>query len=91
MDAFSAMFYRQLRRFTRAKSRVIGSLLNPLVWLVFFGIGWSRAFDFPAAREIFGGVDYLTYLIPGVVSMTVFSGSFISGVTVIWDKQFGFL
>jgi len=91
MDAFFAMCYRQLKRFTRAKSRVIGSLLNPLVWLVFFGIGWSRAFDFPAAREIFGGMDYLSYLIPGVVSMTIFSGSFISGVTVIWDKQFGFL
>ncbi|ABR55068.1 daunorubicin resistance ABC transporter, inner membrane subunit B [Methanococcus vannielii SB] len=91
MNAFLAMSYRQLKRFTRAKSRVFGSLLNPIVWLLFFGVGWSRAFNFPAAREIFGGVDYLSYLIPGVVSMTIFSGSFISGVTVIWDKQFGFL
>jgi len=40
---------------------------------------------------LFGGVDYITYLITGMASMTAFMGSFISGISVIWDKQFGFL
>ena len=39
----------------------------------------------------FGGVDYITFLVTGMAAMTAFIGSFISGISVIWDKQFGFL
>ncbi|MCD6324618.1 MAG: ABC transporter permease [Desulfurococcales archaeon] len=85
------MVYRQVKRFFRARSRVLGTLLNPIIWVLFFGLGWSNVFNFPMAKAIFGGVDYLTFLAPGVIGMTVFTASFISGVSVIWDKQFGFL
>lgn len=91
MEALTTMAYRQLKRFTRARSRVFGMVINPLIWLVFFGLGWSRVFDNPMAKMIFGGVDYLTFLAPGIFAMTVFNMSFIAGVSVIWDKQFGFL
>ena len=91
MNAFITLAYRQLKRFTRARSRVIGSFVNPIIWLVFFGLGWSQVFNFPMARQIFGGVDYLSFLAPGIVAMTIFNSSFISGISVIWDKQFGFL
>lgn len=91
MEALTTMAYRQLKRFTRARSRVLGMIINPLIWLVFFGLGWSKVFDNPMARAIFGGVDYLTFLAPGIFAMTVFNMSFIAGVSVIWDKQFGFL
>jgi len=83
------MVYRQTRRFLRSKSRIVGMILNPIIWIVFFGIGWSRIFKGP--MEIFGGVDYLTFLAPGIFAMTIFNQSFISGVSVIWDKEFGFL
>ena len=63
-------------------------IINPLVWLAFFGIGWSRAFR---DTSIFGGIDYLTYLSPGIFAMTVFNQSFVSGISVIWDREFGFL
>lgn len=67
-------------------------IINPLIWLVFFGLGWSKVFDNPPmTKMIFGGVDYLTFLAPGIFAMTVFNMSFIAGVSVIWDKQFGFL
>jgi len=88
--AFVTMVYRQLIRFARSRSRVIGMIINPLIWLVFFGLGWSKVFDNPWARMMFGGVDYLTYLAPGIFAMTIFNMSFISGVSLIWDKQFGF-
>lgn len=91
MEALTTMAYRQLKRFSRARSRVVGMVINPLIWLVFFGLGWSRVFDNPMAKMIFGGVDYLTFLAPGIFAMTVFNMSFIAGVSVIWDKQFGFL
>ncbi len=90
-DPLIVMTYRELKRFIRAKSRLIGSIINPLIWAIFFGLGWSSAFNFPQAKMIFGGFDYMTYLTPGIVMMTIFTASFISGVTVLWDKQFGFL
>jgi ABC-2 type transport system permease protein len=85
------MTYRQLKRFVNARSRLMMSIINPIIWLVFFGLGWSNVFNFPGAKMIFGGLDYLTYLASGMVAMTIMMGSFISGVSVIWDKQFGFL
>ena len=91
IDAAAVMAYRQLKRFLRASSRVIGMIVNPLIWLVFFGLGWANVFNFPMATAIFGGVDYLTYLAPGVVSMAIFTASFVAGISVLWDKQFGFL
>ncbi|MDV3103733.1 ABC transporter permease [Thermococcus waiotapuensis] len=91
MRTFTTMIYRELKRFSRSRARVAGSLINPLIWLVFFGMGWSGVFNNPMAKGVFGGVDYLTYLVPGVFAMTVFNMSFMQGVTIIWDKQFGFL
>ncbi len=88
MRAFAVMVYRQVKRFMRAKSRVAGMILNPIVWLVFFGMGWSGVFR---SSSVFGGVSYLTYLAPGLFAMTVFNLSFISGLSVIWDREFGFL
>ena len=90
MNTFFTMVYRQILRFSRSRSRIAGMFINPLIWLVFFGLGWSRVFDNPWAKAIFGGVDYLTYLSPGIFAMTVFNMSFVSGVSLIWDKQFGF-
>jgi ABC-2 type transport system permease protein len=42
-------------------------------------------------KQQFNGLDYITFLLTGVVAMSIFVGSFISGVSVIFDKQFGFL
>lgn len=91
IDGFYIMAYRQIIKFFRARSRIIGSIVNPLIWLGFFGLGWANVFSFPLAKEIFGGVDYLTFLAPGILGMTVFTSSFISGISIIWDKQFGFM
>ncbi len=91
MSSIQIMAYRQLKRFWRARSRVVATIVNPIVWIVFFGVGWASAFNFPMAKAIFGGLDYITYLTPGIIAMTVFSASFTSGISVLWDKEFGFL
>ncbi len=88
---FLTMVYRELKRFSRSRARVIGSVINPLIWLIFFGKGWSGVFNNPLATQLFGGVDYMTYLVPGIIAMTIFNMSFMQGITLIWDKQFGFL
>jgi ABC-2 type transport system permease protein len=91
LDAVYVMAYRQLKRFVRAPSRIITSIVNPIIWIVFFGLGWAYAFKIPGIRMLLGGVDYLTYLVPGVIAMSVFTGGFMSGISVIFDRQFGFL
>ncbi len=86
-----ANFYREIKRFLRAKSRIIGSIIQPIFWMIFFGLGWSSAFKVGGRALTFNGVGYLEYLIPGVVMMTVFFSGFFSGITVLFDREFGYL
>ncbi len=86
-SAAYAMVYRQVRRFARAKSRILGTVVNPLVFFLFFGLGMS--FSLRGALP-FGG-DYLAFLSPGIVAMAAFSTSFVGGVTIIFDREFGFM
>jgi len=86
LDGFIANMYLQVKRFWRARSRVIGSIVQPLFWMIFFGIGFTNSVSFRGT-----GLVYMDYLIPGVIVMTIFSASFFSGVSVIWDREFGFL
>jgi len=90
--AFAAMALRQLLRFRTARSRLLNSVVFPLIWLVFFGLGWSAAFNMlgPAARSLFGGLDYLKFLAPGIIVMTVFTAGFGSGLGLLWDREFGY-
>jgi len=89
--ALYAMVYREVIRYKRAYSRMLGSLLNPIIWLIFFGLGWASLFRENIFREIFYGLDYITFLAPGIVMMAIFSASFLGGVSMLWDREFGFL
>ncbi|MHC1578141.1 MAG: ABC transporter permease [Dehalococcoidia bacterium] len=83
------MWLREMKRFLRVKARVVGSLLMPLFFLAFLGLPMS----FMPAREIPGleGIGYLDFLAPGIVGMTLLFAGTMSGASVIWDKEFGFL
>jgi len=86
-DSFIAMWYRQVKRFWHAKARVIGTITQPIFWLIFFGVGFAASFK----GAVFGGLDYLSFMFPGIILMTIFMSSFMSGISVIWDKEFGYL
>ena len=84
------MWLREMKRFLRIKARIIGSLLMPFLFLVFLGLPMS----FMPVREIPGipaGVDFLAFLAPGIVGMTLLFSGTMAGASVIWDKEFGFL
>jgi len=83
------MWLREMKRFFRVKARVVGSLLMPIFFLAFMGLPMS----FMPAREIPGleSVGYLDFLAPGIVGMTLLFAGTMSGASVIWDKEFGFL
>ncbi len=97
IDSLIVMIYRQTKRYIGARSRVVITFVQPVMWIFFFGLGMGSLFTFnnpyidTLMKQQFGGLDYITFLTSGVIAMTIFTVSFISGVSVIWDKQFGFL
>jgi len=86
-QAIHVIWLREMKRTWRAKSRVIGSLVMPLFFLVFLGAGFRRA----SLPGIPATIDYVTFLIPGVIGMTLLFSSIFGGLQVLWDKEFGFL
>ncbi|MHA1593752.1 MAG: ABC transporter permease [Candidatus Baldrarchaeia archaeon] len=78
-----AMWYRQVKRFLNMKARVVSSIVQPIMWLALFGVGFRR-FATPM------GFDYLAFLAPGVVMMAAFVVGFQAGASLIWDKEFGY-
>ncbi|WP_254273907.1 ABC transporter permease [Haloarcula marina] len=85
--AVYGLWKRDLVRFWRAKSRVVGLLLGPFFILVFFGFGFSDA----RFGSIPSSLSYLDYLVPGILGFTMlFSASF-TGLAVLSDREVGFL
>jgi len=78
------LWYREVLRYWREKSRIISSFILPLLWLVIFGSG-MRGIELPGAQS------YQTYIFPGILGMTLLFTSVFSGISVIWDREFGFL
>jgi ABC-2 type transport system permease protein len=85
MNAIYILWLRQLKRYFRSKSRMVGSLGQPLLFLVALGFGLGPVF------KQAGAGNYLQFLVPGVIAMSIIFTALFSGVEVIWDKQFGFL
>jgi ABC-2 type transport system permease protein len=85
LEALWALTLRDLRRFFRDRSQILGALARPLLWLVFMGKGLRST-----VPQV-SGIDYQHFVFAGAIAMTVlFSGMFQS-VTMIWDREFGFL
>ncbi|MGC8993422.1 MAG: ABC transporter permease [Candidatus Aenigmatarchaeota archaeon] len=83
LEGIYTIWLREIIRFWRDKSRIISSLVQPLLFLVVFGGGFSFV--------RLGGLNYQTFLFPGIVVMSLVGVSIASGVSVIWDREFGFL
>jgi ABC-2 type transport system permease protein len=86
MDIVYTIWLRNMKRYIRSKSRIIGSIAMPLFFLLFLGIGLNSVVQLPGLGE-----NYIVFLIPGMVAMSVLFTSVFSGIQIIWDKQFGFL
>ncbi|MGI0100486.1 MAG: ABC transporter permease [Candidatus Micrarchaeaceae archaeon] len=91
IETIYALWLRELTRFTKSKSRLIGTGGQPLIWLAIVGVGFGSAFAVGGIAGAFGNVSYLTFLAPGIIGMTILFTSIFAGINVIWDKQFGFL
>jgi len=80
------IWYRDLLRFWHDKMRMIGSIILPLLFLFVFGSGLSARMG-----TLGPGIDFVQFMFPGIIGMTVLMSSFMAGMSVVWDREFGFL
>lgn len=85
MEIIYSLWLRQLKRYWRSKARILGSLGQPILFLIGLGFGMKSMF----AKA--GGGNYIDFLVPGVINQTIIFTAIFNGVELIWDKQFGFL
>lgn len=85
METIYILWLRQIKKYFRSKSRIIGSLGQPLLYLVSFGYGFGAIFS----RA--GQGNYIQFLAPGIIAMSVLFTAIFTGIEIIWDRQFGFL
>ena len=84
-NAVYVIVAREFKKFIREKTRLVSTIARPLVWLFLVGGGMSRLV--PAAE----GVTYMQFIFPGILGMTILFTSIFSSISIIWDKEFGFM
>ncbi len=84
-QAIYMLWLRQMKRFLRSKSRVVTTIVQPLFFLFILGFGFNLAV-FPGLQG-----SYINFLAPGIIAMAILFSSMFTGVSVLWDKQSGFL
>jgi len=87
LQGIYALWWRDVLRFLRAPSRVVGALLTPLLFMVFLGTGFREA-QIPGIPP---DVDYLQYVVPGIVGFTMLFGASFAGLAILADRDVGFL
>ncbi len=91
------IWYRDLLRYWRDRWRLVASLAQPLLFLIVFGTGLSSSMAggiggaAAAARPGMPHLGYLSFMYPGIIGMVVLFSAIFSGISIVWDREFGFL
>ena len=83
--AIYMLWIRDLKRYWYDKARIVASLGQPILFLFVLGTALSPSFNGP------GGVKFSEFIFPGIISMTVLFTSVFSAMSIVWDREFGFL
>jgi len=78
--------YRELLRFFTERTRMFSSIFMPLVFLAIFGAGFNNIIG-----NLVPGVNFIKFVYPGIIAQTVLQSSIFSGMSIVWDREFGFL
>jgi len=76
---------REFIKFFRERSRLLGTLARPVLWLFVVGNGMGSLIK-PRA-----GFSYLQFIFPGMIGMTILFSSIFSSISIVWDREFGFM
>jgi ABC-2 type transport system permease protein len=85
INAIYVIVAREFKKFIRERSRLFSAIARPLLWLFIVGAGISRLVPRSA------GVPYTQFIYPGIIGMTILFSSIFSSISIIWDKEFGFM
>ena len=83
--AIYVIVLREFKRFFRQKGRLVVTLARPFLWLFIVGAGFMKIVDAPEPT------DYIQFILPGIIAMTILFSSIFSTISVVWDREFGFL
>jgi ABC-2 type transport system permease protein len=85
MNVIYILWLREVRRYFRSRAQIVASLGQPVLYLVALGFGMGPIF------QKAGNGSYLQFMAPGVIGMSVLFMSIFSGISLLFDRQFGFL
>lgn len=86
------VYKRQILRLLNSKIQIVFMMLQPLMWLLIIGQAFNNLFDNPAiGNSLFGGVDYITYMTPGIMMTTVMMTSMFGVINMFYDRDSGYL
>lgn len=85
LGTIGMVWQRELLRYVRTPSRIFTGLAQPLLFLFVLGYGMGSLVGTT------GGLDFRKFVFPGIVAMSVVSTSIFSAISIVWDREFGFL
>ncbi|NLG79206.1 MAG: ABC transporter permease [Firmicutes bacterium] len=83
--------WREIKRFVGQKVRILMTVVQPLIWLLFVGNTMSGLTSNPFAARILGVNNYLAFMTPGIMIMTALFGGIFGGMSIVWDRRLGLL
>ncbi|MEO8611341.1 MAG: ABC transporter permease [Chloroflexota bacterium] len=87
-EAIYGIWLRDLKKFWRERSRLLGGVARPILWLIILGTSLKPAIS---TQTLGGSMDYTQYIFPGVLGLTLIFSAIQSATSIIWDREFGFL
>ena len=86
LRALQVIWHREMLRYFRNTTRIVTSLFQPLLFLIVFGAGLRRSMSGAAV-----GGDFVRFMYPGIVAMGIMGMAMMSAISIVWDREFGFL
>lgn len=86
LSTILTIWQREVIRYSRDKARILSILFQPLLFLLIFGTGLRQTI----AQSTLG-IDYIQFMYPGIIAMSIMGTAFFSTISTVWDREFGFL
>jgi len=86
IEVVYALWRRDMVKFVRDRRSLVTSLVRPFLWLLAFGFGLRASVRLPGA-----GGDFVSFLVPGLATMGVLFSSMFAAISIVWEREFGFL
>jgi ABC-2 type transport system permease protein len=88
IEVVYALWRRDMMKFLRDRRSLVTSMVRPFLWLAAFGFGLRASVNLPGAGR---GPDFVSFLVPGMAAMTVLFSSMFAAISIVWEREFGFL